>query len=251
MNVDNRFAGKSAIVTGAGSGIGRACAQMLANGGARVGVFDISGEKAERVASEIAAAGGRAFAARVDVADPMQIADAVRQFSQADGRLDIAVNNAGIGGDNSRVEDATVEFWNRTIAINLSGVYHSMRAAFPWMRASGGAMVNMASILGVVGFADAAPYVAAKHGVVGLTKSAALSWGVHGIRVTAVCPTFVRTPLNDNLPEDGWDDLAARHPIRRLPTAEEVASMVCFLASDEARSVTGSAHMIDGGYVAG
>jgi len=244
-----RFERKSAIVTGAGSGIGRACATLLARDGARVGVFDINGDAADCVAAEIRSAGDLASSARTDVADDRAISNAVDTFCRSDGRLDIAVNNAGIGGDNSLIEDATVDFWNRTIAINLSGVYHSMRAEFKWMRSNGGAIINMASILGVAGFGGAAPYVAAKHGVIGLTKSAALSWGGYGVRVTAVCPTFVRTPLTDNLSEAVWTDIVARHPLGRLPTAEDVASMVCYLASSEALSVTGSAHLIDAGYL--
>ncbi|MCB2096915.1 MAG: SDR family oxidoreductase [Parvularculaceae bacterium] len=250
MNAGQRFAGKSAIVTGGGSGIGRACALMLARGGARVGVFDVNDEAAKGVASEISQSGGSASPAQVDVADHRSIAAAVHDFSGQFGRLDIAVNNAGIGGDNSLMEEATVEFWDRTIAINLSGVYHAMRAEFAFMRVAGGAIVNMASILGEVGFPGAAPYVAAKHGVIGLTKSAALSWGQYGIRVTAVCPTFVRTPLTENLPAEGWSEIIAKHPLGRLPTPEEVAAMVCYLASDEARAVTGSAHLIDAGYAA-
>lgn len=246
-----RFIGKAALVSGGGSGIGAACCRRLASEGARIAVIDRDQAGAILVAAEINAAGGIAHALEADVADQPSLDRAIRKAASLLGGLDAAVNNAGIGGDNSAFSDAGIAFWDKTIAINLSGVYHAMRSEFPIMSAKGGgAIVNMASILGVVGFPDAAPYIAAKHGVIGLTRCAALSWGAHNIRVTAVCPTFVRTPLTDSLPEDVWPDLIARHPLGRLPTANDVAAMVAYLASDEASAVTGAAHIIDAGYTA-
>lgn len=247
-----RFRGKAAIVTGGGSGIGAACCRRLAVEGARVGVLDRNFTAARQVAEAINAEGREAHAVAVDVTDQPALARAINQAAQILGGLDVAVNNAGIGGDNSKLEETAFGFWDETIAINLSGVYYSMRAEFPLLvERGGGAIINMASILGAVGFPDAAPYIAAKHGVIGLTRCAALSWAKHNIRVTAVCPTFIRTLLTAALPEDLWPDLIARHPLGALPSADDVAAMAAYLASHEASAVTGSMHIIDVGYTAG
>lgn len=249
----NRFKDRAVIVTGGASGIGAACCRRFATEGARVGVLDRNLDLAHEVASSIVDAGGEAYAAQVDVKDRSMIEKAIRNTAKQLGCLDAAVNSAGIGGDHSALADAAPEFWDETIAINLSGVYHSMRAEFAEMSNSrrGGAIVNIASILGVVGFADAAPYIAAKHGVIGLTRCAAISWGAQNIRVTAICPTFMRTPLNDNIPDELWLQLIDQHPVKRLPSTDEVAAMAAYLASEEASTVTGSAHLIDSGYTAG
>lgn len=244
------FSGRAAVVTGGASGIGEACVRRLAREGAAVAIIDLQRNRAEALVEALRAEGRRVESFVADVARQSEVAAAVSSAAAAFGRLDVAINSAGIGGDNALLEEGSFAFWERTIAINLSGVYYAMRAEFEAMRRSGGAIVNIASILGEVAYPDAAPYVAAKHGVIGLTKCAALSWGAQDIRVTAVCPTFVRTPLNDTLPEEAWPPIMEKHPLGRLPSAEDVAALACFLASDDAANITGSSHLIDGGYVA-
>ena len=252
MNVTaRRFEGKVAVVTGGASGLGFASCERLAAEGAAVGILDINGDAAAASAARIVAAGGKAFACQADVTDPASLRAAVDRIVSEFGRLDVAINSAGIGGTPTAMQDVTVEAWNRTIAINLTGVFHAMQAQYPHMAASGGgAIVNISSMYGVVGHGDGGPYVASKHGVIGLTKAAALSWGPQNIRVVAVCPTFVPTAMTDNRSSEQWDALAKAHALGRLPEASDIAATICFLASDEASAVTASVHMIDAGYTA-
>jgi len=171
----------------------------------------------------------------------------LRQF----GKLDIAVNNAGIGGAQQPVGEYPIEAWDKVIAINLSGVFYGMRYQIPAMLKNGaGSIINVASILGSVGFANSAAYVAAKHGVVGLTKSAALEYSAKGIRVNSVGPAFIKTPLLKGLDKDLLNQLIKVHPIGRLGEADEVAQMFLWLASDKASFATGAYYPIDGGYLA-
>jgi NAD(P)-dependent dehydrogenase (short-subunit alcohol dehydrogenase family) len=244
-------ADRSAIVTGGGSGIGRAVALLLAQTGARVVVADLKRESADAVVAEIEAAGGTAVAHVGDVSDPEDAVAAVAA-AQGLGPLKIAINNAGIGGPSAATADYPVEGWQKVIDINLSAVVYGMRAQLPAMVANGGgSIVNIASILGSVGFANSVAYVSAKHGVVGATKNAALEYATQGVRVNSIGPGFIRTPLvESNLDADTLTFLESKHAMNRLGEPEEVASLAVFLASDAASFITGSYHLVDGGYTA-
>jgi NAD(P)-dependent dehydrogenase (short-subunit alcohol dehydrogenase family) len=244
-------ADRSAIVTGGGSGIGRAVALLLAANGASVLVHDLRQESADAVVAEIAAAGGTAKAFVGDASDP-EVAAAAVAAAQELAPLRIAVNNAGIGGANAPVGEYPVDSWRSVIDVNLNGVFYGMRAQIPAITAAGGgAIVNMASVLGSVGIAGSSAYVTAKHGLLGLTKNAALEHSGAGVRVTAVGPGFIHTPLVDaTLDAATQQALADKHAVGRLGSPEEVAALVAFLASDAATFITGSYHLVDGGYAA-
>jgi NAD(P)-dependent dehydrogenase (short-subunit alcohol dehydrogenase family) len=245
------FAGKIAFVTGGASGIGEAVALQLASRGAKVVVADLKLDAAQAVVDAIKAEGGEAAAVAVDVANNEAVEKAVHFTVDTFGKLDLAVNNAGIGGAAAPLADYSFEDWHKVIDVNLNSVFYSMKHEIAAMlKTGGGAIVNMASILGSVTFPNAPAYVTAKHGVVGMTKSAAVDYAKKGIRVTAVGPGFIETPLLANLPKEAHDGLKALHPIGRLGTSDEVAALTLFLLSDAASNITGSYHLVDGGFAA-
>lgn len=246
------FHGKVAIVTGAASGIGAAVALALAGGGARVVLADLDVSGAHDVAERIHAAGGKAITAECNVADAVEVEALVETAKREYGGLHLAVNNAGIGGPSAPTGEYPLEGWQKVIDVNLNSVFYGLRYQIPAiLESGGGAIVNMASILGSVGFANSSAYVAAKHGVVGITKVAAMEYAKHGVRINAVGPGFIDTPLlSKNLDEETLSYLRGLHPIGRLGTSEEVAALTCFLLSEEASFITGSYHLVDGGYVA-
>lgn len=247
--MDIRFDGKTALVTGAGQGIGAAIAQELAAGGATVVVADLDEDSAHSVAAGIGAAGGAAHATTVDTSDAAQVEAMVNFAVEKTGALHLMVNNAGIGGPRAAIADYPLDDWHKVVGVNLHGVFYGMKYAIPKMlEAGGGAIVNMASILGSVGFAQSAAYVAAKHALVGLTRNAALEYAAQGIRVNAVGPGFIETPLLAALDDEMRAGLTSLHPVGRLGRPEEVAAITAFLLSERAGFVNGSYHLIDGGY---
>lgn len=252
--MENRFADKVVLITGAGSGIGRMTALQFAENGAAVVVSDVNPAGGEETSALIRKNGGEAVFVPVDVADPEQVARLIGRAVETFGRLDVAVNNAGIGGSWRRTGDYPQDEWHRVLAINLSGVFYCMQHELRQMVSQGGgAIVNVASIAGVRALPNASAYVASKHGVVGLTRTAALEYARHNIRVNAVCPVFTRTPLfQDMLDADPRleERLVRNIPMRRYAAPEEIAETIFWLCSDSATFITGQAINVDGGMTA-
>ena len=244
---------KVAIVTGAASGIGRAVALAYAREGARVVVSDIDEEGGQETVRLVGAArsGAESTFVRADASKPEDLEALAARTVERFGALHIACNNAGIGGELNPAGEMSVKGWRAVIELNLSGVFYAMRYQIPAMLESGGGViVNMASILGQVGAALSSGYVAAKHGVVGLTQAAALEYAAQGIRINAVGPGYIDTPLLEDLADDARAALVGLHPIGRLGRAEEVAELVVWLSSERASFVTGAYYPVDGGYLA-
>jgi NAD(P)-dependent dehydrogenase (short-subunit alcohol dehydrogenase family) len=245
------FAGRVAIVTGGASGIGEAVVKELAAGGSKVVIADRDKAGIERVVNDVKLLGGDAAGFEIDVASAEDNAALAAFAEKTYGALHFAVNNAGIGGPSASTGEYPLDGWKAVIDVNLNGVFYGLRAQIPAMlRAGGGAIVNMASILGSVGFANAVAYTSAKHALVGMTKVAAMEYATKGVRINAVGPGFIDTPLlSKNLDANTLKYIAGLHPIQRLGRPEEVSALTCFLLSDRASFITGSCHLVDGGYV--
>jgi NAD(P)-dependent dehydrogenase (short-subunit alcohol dehydrogenase family) len=248
------LAGKVAIVTGAASGIGLSTAQLFAREGAQLVLADVNEELGQAAAAAINGASGDALFVKTDVADPAACERLVQAALDRFGRLDCACNNAGISGELHPLAEMSIANWDRVIAVNLSSVFYCMKYQIPAMLESGGggSIVNVSSILGRVGFANACAYAAAKHGVLGVTENAALEYGAQGIRANVIGPGFISTPMISGLEEDPATkaELVSRHPIGRLGRPEEVAELVVWLCSEKSSFVTGAYYPVDGGYLA-
>lgn len=243
---------KVAIITGASSGIGKATALLFAKSGAKVVVSDIQEESGNSVVAEILREGGEAFFFKADISKSKDTEDLVSQTVNKYGKLDIAVNNAGIGGPLAPTGEYPIEDWKDVIDVNLSGVFYGMHFQLGAMeRNGGGSSVNVASILGMTGTRMSPAYIAAKHGVVGLTKAAALEYAQKNIRVNSVGPGYIKTPLvMSTLDEEMREFVVGLHPMGRMGESEEVAELILWLASSKASFVTGSYYAVDGGYLA-
>lgn len=248
------FAGKVALVTGGGSGIGRAAVLAFAREGARVVVADVDAGGGEETVQLIAAAGGEAFFAQTDVSRGAGVEALIARTLERYGRLDCAFNNAGLNEEHAPVAELAEELWDRILAVNLKGIFLCLKHEIPAMlRGGGGAIVNNASIVGLSGSRNHPAYVASKHGVVGLTRATARDYAARGIRVNAVCPGAIHTPMYVRM--EGSDpthdaQIAASLPIGRLGQPNDVAQAVLWLCSDAAAFVTGHALVVDGGELA-
>lgn len=239
---------KVALITGGASGIGRETATLFIREGAKVTITDLNEELGEKVAKEL---GEHAFFVKANSSSPEDNRLAVEKTIEKFGALHIAVNNAGIGGASAIVSEYPLEEWGKVININLNGVFYGMHYQIPEIEKVGGSIVNIASILGSVGFANSSAYTAAKHGVVGLTKAAAWEYGTRGVRINAVGPGFIQTPLvESSLPPEALQYLESQHAFNRLGAPHEVAEMILWLASDKSSFATGGYYPIDGGYLA-
>ena len=249
--------GKVALVTGGGSGIGRATALIMAREGARVAVSDLSKDGIEATVGLINAGGGQGIAIAGDVTDESNVASMVARTVSAYGRLDCAFNNAGISSradspPGARLHEVTKSAVDRMLAVNLTGVFLCLKHEIVQMlkQGGGGAIVNTSSIAGLIGLPTSSHYVAAKHGVVGLTKTAAMEYAQEGIRVNCVNPGYIKTPMTDDIMKTRYDELMAKVPMHRLGSAEEIAEAVVWMCSDRASFMTGASHLVDGGFCA-
>ncbi len=246
---------KTVFITGGLSGIGKACAILAAKEGANVVVADLKSDTANQTMEEIKHENSKAVFIECDVSVFMQVEAAIQEVVSIFGSLDVALNNAGIGGRPSKIGDMKEEAWLKVIGINLNGMFNCMKHELSQMaKQKKGAIINMSSILGKVGLANSSHYVASKHGIIGLTQTAALEYAIEGIRINAICPGFIDTPLLNKLDFSHHADVKQHiidlHPMKRLGKSEEIASGFIFLASDDSSFMTGTILEIDGGYLA-
>lgn len=243
----------TALITGAASGIGKATAEVFATNGYNIVLADVDDENGQAVAGELSQRGSRAVYLHCDVSRVDHNLLVVEHALTTFGRLDVAVNNAGIGGERGVTADYPIDSWDQVLSVNLTGVFYGMKAQIPALKASGGgSIVNVSSILGQVGFQGAPAYVAAKHGLVGLTRAAAIDHAPDNVRVNVVGPAFIETPMiSDAIADPAMAALlVSMHPIGRLGMPTEVAELIHFLASPKASFITGSYLPVDGGYLA-
>jgi len=246
---------KTVLITGGLSGIGKACAIAAAREGANIVIADLKSDKSDIIMEEIIRENSKAVFIECDVSDYKQVESTIQLVIKTFSSIDVALNNAGIGGDANKVGDMSKEAWLKVINVNLNGVFYCMKHELIQMsKQKKGVIVNMSSILGKVGFANSCHYVAAKHGIIGLTQSAAIEYATEGIRINSICPGFIETPLLTDAGIVKDSDLQKYiinlHPVKRLGKSEEVAEGFIFLASDDSPFITGTSLEIDGGYLA-
>ena len=249
----NLLKDRVAVITGAASGIGKACAEVFCRRGAKVVLSDLESSNGESVAAGLRDQGYDAIFVACDVSDAEEVENLMDQAVETFGTLHIGVNNAGISGQMEMTGEMSTEAWQQVIDVNLTGAFFCMKAQIEKMLAGeGGSIINVASVAGAVGFATAPAYTASKHGLVGLTRTAALEYSAQGIRVNVIGPGVIKTPMVDDTlaDEEASQSLLASHPIGRFGEPEEVANLVAFLAGDDSSFVTGSYYPVDGGYLA-
>lgn len=246
------FKDKVAVVTGSTTGIGEAVAEQLHKHGAKVIIVSRSVEQAKQKANLLSSQGETAFGIGCDVSKPEQVHRMIEHIIEYFGRLDYAVNNAGITGEHGKnITEQTPENWEKVIATSLSSVFYCLKYEIPQMiKSGGGSIVNLSAINGLVGIAGLAPYTTAKHGIIGLTQTAALEFACKGVRINAVAPGYVKTPRMSEFPENVISSFANSHPMKRMAKMQEIADFVLFLLSDRASFCTGGVYPIDGGYLA-
>ncbi len=242
---------KTVFITGGISGIGKACAIAAAKEGANIVIADMKSDAILDAMNEIKKENPKALFIECDVSVFEQVKITIEKVISTFGTIDIALNNAGIGGEANKVGDMTSEAWLNVIGVNLTGVFNCMKFELSQMeKQKKGVIINISSILGKVGFPASSHYVAAKHGVIGLTQTAALEYATHGIRINAICPGFIDTPLLSKINDEDIQHIIDLHPMKRLGESEEIANGFIFLASDDSLFITGTTIEIDGGYLA-